>query len=59
MQLNQLSVRPILKQEEAQYLQLMQVHHYLGAIPKIGETPGMWQLMKRSGLRSSVFPLRR
>ena len=39
MQLNQLTVRPILKQEESQYLQLMESHHYLGAIPKIGETP--------------------
>ena len=33
-----LSVRPILKQEEKKYLQLMEDHHYLGAIPKIGET---------------------
>lgn len=38
MQLDQLSVRPIIKQEETQYLHLMESHHYLGAIPKIGET---------------------
>lgn len=38
MQLNQLTVRPILKQEESQYRQRMESHHYLGAIPKIGET---------------------
>ena len=38
MQLDQLSVRPITKQEEAKYRQLLELHHYLGAIPKIGET---------------------
>jgi hypothetical protein len=38
MQLKQLSVRPISKKEEPQYQQLMEEHHYLGAIPKIGET---------------------
>ena len=38
MQLNQISVRPILKQEETKYLQFLEKYHYLGAIPKIGET---------------------
>ncbi|WP_428352930.1 Druantia anti-phage system protein DruA [Methyloprofundus sp.] len=38
MQLNQISVRPILKQEEPKYQDLMEAQHYLGAIPKIGET---------------------
>jgi hypothetical protein len=38
MQLNHLSVRPISREEEPQYQQLMRDHHYLGAIPKIGET---------------------
>jgi len=38
MLLNQLSVRPVLKQEESKYIQLLEKHHYLGAIPKIGET---------------------
>jgi len=38
MQLNKISVRPILKQEEPKYLELMDAHHYLGSIPKIGET---------------------
>lgn len=38
MQLAQLTVRPVLKQEEPQYLRLMDKHHYLGALPKIGET---------------------
>ena len=38
MQLDQISVRPIFKQEESKYWQLMETHHYLGAIPRIGET---------------------
>lgn len=47
MQLGQLSVRPILKQEELEYLQLMEKHHYLGAIPKIGET--LWYVATYEG----------
>lgn len=38
MQLDQLSIRPVLKPEEATYIRLLDTHHYLGAIPKIGET---------------------
>ncbi len=38
MQLDQLTVRPILKQEEGKYLQVMEAHHYLGAIRRIGES---------------------
>lgn len=38
MLLAQISVRPVVKQEETKYLQLLESHHYLGAIPKIGET---------------------
>ncbi len=38
MQLEQVSIRPILKQEEPRCIQLMGAHHYLGNIPKIGET---------------------
>lgn len=38
MQLDQLSTRPILKHEEEKYLQLMETHHYLGAIRRIGES---------------------
>ncbi len=38
MRLEQISVRPISKHEEVTYLQLMEAHHYLGSIPKIGET---------------------
>ncbi len=38
MHLNELVVRPIQRCEEARYQTLMQTHHYLGALPKIGET---------------------
>ena len=33
-------VRPVFKREEEKYKALMQQHHYLGFVPKIGET--MW-----------------
>jgi hypothetical protein len=33
-------VRPVFKKEEGRYKDMMQRHHYLGFIPKIGET--MW-----------------
>ena len=36
--LRQIHVRPVEKAEEARYQQLMQAHHYLGALPKISET---------------------
>ncbi len=42
MQINQLTVRSIVKQEEKKYLQLMDEYYYLGSIPKIGET--IWLL---------------
>ncbi len=31
-------VKPVLKGEEEKYKALMQQHHYLGFVPKIGET---------------------
>ena len=34
--LNTLCVRPVVKSEEARYRELMQQHHYLGDLPKIG-----------------------
>lgn len=37
MRLEQILVRPVKKNEEIKYQQLMETHHYLGAIPKIGE----------------------
>ncbi len=36
--LKEIVVRPVEGAEEARFAQLMQEHHYLGALPKIGET---------------------
>ncbi|MDA8114433.1 MAG: hypothetical protein ACYC2J_07500 [Acidithiobacillus ferrooxidans] len=33
-----IQVRPIKRSEEARYQALMAAHHYLGAVPRIGET---------------------
>ena len=38
MSLKELRVRPVQSSEEPRYQSLMQRHHYLGALPKIGET---------------------
>ena len=38
MNLRQIIVRPVARSEEDSYRELMQAHHYLGALPKIGET---------------------
>lgn len=38
LNLQQVLVRPVEHCEEDRYRQLMQAHHYLGALPKIGET---------------------
>jgi len=38
MRLEKISVRPVEKDEEVKYQHLLETHHYLGAIPKIGET---------------------
>jgi len=36
--LHTLQVRPVIKSEEARYRELMQQHHYLGDLPKIGHS---------------------
>jgi len=36
--LAEVRVRPVERAEEARHQELMQAHHYLGALPKIGET---------------------
>ncbi|MGH8270625.1 MAG: Druantia anti-phage system protein DruA, partial [Steroidobacteraceae bacterium] len=36
--LREIEVRRVLRSEEERYQRLMQAHHYLGALPKIGET---------------------
>ncbi|MCP4391577.1 MAG: DUF4338 domain-containing protein [Gammaproteobacteria bacterium] len=38
MSLNEVRLRPVQRGEEQHYQVLMQRHHYLGALPKIGET---------------------
>ena len=38
MSINRVIVRPVLKQEEEKYRELMEQHHYLGFVPKISET---------------------
>ena len=47
MKLHQVSVRPITKEEEPRYQSLMDSHHYLGAIPRIGET--LWYVALYEG----------
>lgn len=46
MQLQDVLVRPVTVSEERRYQELMQEHHYLGRLPKIGETlwyVALWQ----------------
>lgn len=38
MHLSQVIVRPVEVSEETRFQQLMQSHHYLGSLPKIGNT---------------------
>lgn len=38
MNLREILVRPVRSSEERRYQDLMRQHHYLGALPKIGET---------------------
>ena len=42
MNLREINVRPVRSSEEGQYQDLMQQHHYLGSLPKIGET--LWYI---------------
>ncbi len=42
MNLQEVAVRPVRPSEEPRYQDLMQKHHYLGSLPKIGET--LWYL---------------
>ncbi len=38
LNLSQIIVRPVKRTEEVRFKELMQLHHYLGALPKIGNT---------------------
>jgi len=42
LDLKEIRVRPIHSSEQRRYQQLMQQHHYLGSLPKIGET--LWYI---------------
>ena len=42
MKLSQIIVRPVHRAEEPRFQELMQSWHYLGALPKIGNT--MWYI---------------
>lgn len=42
MKLKEIVVRPVLKSEESRFKNLMCQHHYLGFVPKIGET--LWYI---------------
>jgi hypothetical protein len=45
--LEEVRVYPIQRSEEARYQELMQTHHYLGSLPKIGET--LWYVAAYRG----------
>jgi len=47
LNLAEVGVRPIQGREEARYQELMQAHHYLGALPKISET--LWYVATCQG----------
>ncbi len=47
MRLKEVDVRPVFKYEEDRNKLLMQNHHYLGFVPKIGETA--WYVAEYQG----------
>ena len=47
MDLREVVVEPVAPADEARYRRLMQAHHYLGALPKIGET--LWYAARWRG----------
>lgn len=47
MRLSQVTTRPVQVSEEARFQELMQSHHYLGALPKIGNT--LWYVASWEG----------
>ncbi len=42
MSVKRIKVRPVIKKEEKKFRELMQKHHYLGFVPKMGET--LWYI---------------
>ena len=59
LNLSEILVRPVRSIEELSFQQLMQEHHYLGALPKISETLWYVSHLCRSMGRSSEFFRRR
>ena len=47
MDLSEVIVEPVATNDEAAFRCLMQTHHYLGALPKIGETIWYWARWRR------------
>ncbi len=58
MDLSKVTVRPIAADEEARYQQLLEHHHYLGAIPKIGQTVRYVALYEGEGVSFSAASLK-
>ena len=44
MNLHEITVHPVTASEEVHFQALMQAHHYLGALPKIGHT--LWYVVR-------------
>jgi hypothetical protein len=57
MYLQDIIVRPIIKSEEKRFRQLMQKHHYLGFVPKMGHTIWYVALLKDQWVSLSSFSL--
>ncbi len=47
MNLSQVIVRPVQRTKENRFQELMEAHHYLGALPKIGNT--IWYIATWNG----------
>ena len=47
MELGEVAVEPVAAKDEGRYRRLMGAHHYLGALPKIGET--LWYATRWRG----------
>jgi hypothetical protein len=51
--LKRIKVRPVVKAEEGKYRELMRRHHYLGFVPKMGET--LWYVAAIDNQWASIF----
>lgn len=55
LNLDELRVRPVERSEEARHHELMAAHHYLGFLPKIGETLWYGHLPRSVGGVTDLF----